>query len=157
VTLTTVKVLDVVLYSIIAWYIFQIASRKKGRLWFKTKCMIVSLLVYWATANLLLRQSLPPIEAAVIAGLVGLGASWVLVKAPKRDRRIPKATRRQVIERDLTSKGLAWDPAKYHIDHVVPFSRGGDHSARNLKVIEKRQNLRKGDRMPRLRDFFKRA
>jgi len=46
VTLTTVKVLDVVLYSIIAWYIFQIASRKKGRLWFKTKCMIVSLLVY---------------------------------------------------------------------------------------------------------------
>jgi len=93
----------------------------------------------------------------VIAGLVGLGASWVLVKAPKRDRRIPKATRRQVIERDLTSKGLAWDPAKYHIDHVVPFSRGGDHSARNLKVIEKRQNLRKGDRMPRLRDFFKRA
>jgi hypothetical protein len=38
---------------------------------------------------------------------------------------------------------------------LVPFSRGGDNSLRNLRVIEKHKNLRKGGKMPGLWDLLK--
>jgi hypothetical protein len=101
------------------------------------------------------RQGLAPLEAVVIGVLVGMGCGWLLVYPPKRERRISKSVRSQVIARDLTSKGLKWDSEKHHIDHVVPFSRGGDHSTRNLRVLEKEKNLRKGGKMPGFRDFLK--
>lgn len=104
---------------------------------------------------MLLRQGLQTVEASGIGILVGFGAAWLLVKPPRDNRRIPSAVRRNVIERDLTSKGLAWDPAKYHIDHLVPYSRGGDHSERNLRVVEKRKNLAKGSKMPTFTDFIR--
>ncbi len=153
----TIEIVGLVVVFMVAWYLFQVGSRKKGQLWFKTKKILTCLFVYGAAVLVLLKQRVPGFEAVMLTGFAGLGASWLLVRRPNRDRRIPKATRREVIERDLTSKGLEWDPGKYHIDHVVPFSRGGDHSARNLRVIERKQNLRKGARMPRLRDFIKRA
>lgn len=87
--------------------------------------------------------------------MAGLGFAWLFVKPPRRDRRIPKATRRQVIARDLTSKGLKWDSSRHHIDHVVPYSRGGDHSPKNLRVMEKEKNLRKGGKMPGFWDFLR--
>jgi 5-methylcytosine-specific restriction endonuclease McrA len=83
-----------------------------------------------------------------------MGAAWLFVSRPKRERRISRGLRREVIDRDLTSKGLKWDPTKYHIDHVVPFSKGGDHSARNLRVLERTKNLQKAGKMPGLRDFL---
>ena len=110
---------------------------------------------YTITAIVLMRRGLPPLEVALFSVFVGFGSAWFLVKPPRRDRRIPNAVRRQVIARDLTSKGLKWDPAKYHIYHVVPFSRGGDNSIRNLRVVEKQKNLRKGGKMPSFLDFFK--
>jgi hypothetical protein len=117
------KLANIVVYGIIAWYLFQITSRRKTEIWFRTKRLIVALVVYLAIVKLLAQQSLPPIEVVFIAVFVGLGASWLLIKVPKRERRIPKRMRQRVIERDLASKGLEWDPAKYNIDHVVPYSR----------------------------------
>ena len=35
--------------------------------------------------------------------------------------------------------GLEVGPGEHHIDHVVPISRGADHSVRNLRVIEKNE------------------
>ena len=55
--------------------------------------------------------------------------------------------RREVFERDLGSLSN-WDGNRYHLDHRVPHSRGGDNSVRNLRVVEKRKNLRKGAKMP---------
>jgi len=141
--------------GILAWYLYQIGSRKQERIRYKIRGAIVVLVIYLVAALTLLRQGLPPVEVVLISGFAGMGCAWLLVKPPKRDRRIPKAVRREVIKRDLTSKGLKWDPAKYHIDHMVPFSRGGDNSARNLRVIEKRKNLRKGGKMPGFWDFLK--
>jgi hypothetical protein len=115
---------------------------------------MVAVVVYGGGVLVLLRQGLPPLESAVVAMLAGMGCAWLLINPPKRDRRISKGVRRKVIERDLTSRGLNWDPAKYHIDHMVPFSRGGDNSPRNLRVIEKRKNLQKGDKLPDIWDFL---
>jgi len=154
-TTLDIKTVIIVIWLIIGWYIYQIASRKTKAVWFKTKRLIVSLVCYLTATYILSQQRLPPIEAVFFGALAGLGSAWLLVKSPTETRRIPKAIRRQVIARDLTSKGLTWDPAKHHIDHLVPFSRGGDNSLRNLRVIEKQRNLRKGGRMPRPLDFLR--
>jgi hypothetical protein len=126
--------------AIIAWYLYQIGSRKKERVRYKIKRIVVALAIYLVAALVLNRQGLPPLEAVVVGLLAGLGCAWLLINPPRSDRRIPAAVRREVIARDLTSKGLKWDPAKYHIDHMVPFSRGGDNSPRNLRVIERHKN-----------------
>ena len=90
-------------------------------------------------------------QQQAIAGFVALicFGAW---QRKKRSRYIPKKTRRAVIARDL--KGEKFDRHKHHVDHVWPFSRGGSHTADNLRVIEKKKNLRKGARRPRLRDMW---
>jgi len=77
---------------------------------------------------------------------------FVRLQGKRRSRYISKATRRAVIERDL--KGEKFDPKKHHVDHVWPFSRGGSHTTDNLRVIEKKKNLRKGAKLPRMRDMW---
>jgi len=140
---------------LVTWYFYQIASRKKEWLRYKLKSLIVSEVAFIASAYVLSQQRLPGAEVLLFSILIGLGCGFLFVKAPRSSRRIPKALRQQVIARDLTSKGLKWDPTKYHIDHVVPFSRGGDNSLRNLRVVEKERNLRKGGKMPGLLDFLR--
>ena len=149
------NVVAIVGVGILAWYLYQIGSRKQERIRYKIRRTIVAVVVYLVAALILMRQGLPPVEVVLISGSAGMGCAWLLVNPPKRERRLPKAVRREVIARDLTSKGLKWDPRKYHIDHTVPFSRGGDNSARNLRVIEKQRNLRKGGKMPGFWDFLK--
>jgi 5-methylcytosine-specific restriction endonuclease McrA len=90
-------------------------------------------------------------QETLVAGFVAL-LIFLRLQSRKRSRYIPKATRRAVIERDL--KGEKFDPEKHHIDHVWPFSRGGSHTTDNLRVIEKKQNLRKGAKRPRMRDMW---
>ena len=51
-------------------------------------------------------------------------------------------------------KGEKFDPKKHHVDHVWPFSRGGSHTADNLRVIEKKKNLRKGAKRPRMQEMW---
>jgi hypothetical protein len=153
--LNIVNLAVLVVLGILTWYFYQIASRKKERLRYKIKRTIVALSSYLVIALILAKQRLPPVEAVVFAMLAGIGCQWLLLKSPKKGRRIPKAVRRAVIARDLTSKGLEWDPEKHHIDHVVPFSRGGDHSTRNLRVTEKQRNLSKGNKMPSFWDFLR--
>lgn len=40
------------------------------------------------------------------------------------------------------------NPRKWHLDHLVPISRGGEHSERNVAVAHPRCNLRRGARGP---------
>jgi 5-methylcytosine-specific restriction endonuclease McrA len=40
------------------------------------------------------------------------------------------------------------DPLKYEIDHIVPLSRGGEHSYRNVQPAHPRCNRTKGARVP---------
>ncbi len=141
--------------SIAAWYLYQIASRKTARVRYKLRLIAVYLPVTFITLAVLKNEGMAETKAAVFSFLTGCGAAYLVTKPPKQSRRIPKAIRDAVIARDLTSKGLKWDPAKYHIDHRVPFSRGGDNSIRNLEVKEKKKNLSKGAKMPGVREFLR--
>jgi hypothetical protein len=70
----------------------------------------------------------------------------------RRSRYISKSVKRAVIARDM--KDEPYDSAKHHIDHVWPFSKGGSHTTDNLRVIEKKKNLKKGAKRPRLREMW---
>ena len=98
-----------------------------------------------------LQTHLAASQGQLIAGFVAL-VFFSQFQSQKRSRHISKSTRRAVIERDL--KGEKYDPQKHHIDHVWPFSKGGSHTADNLRVIEKRKNLQKGAKRPRMRDMW---
>jgi hypothetical protein len=143
---------DIVVISaaLLAWYLYQIGSRRQKDLSFRLRRAAVFLVFYLPLTIILLRQGLPLLEAVAFGFLAGIGCGWLFVTAPKTSRRIPKAVRRAVIKRDLTSKGLEWDPVKYHIDHVVPFSRGGDNSVRNLRFSKGTRTFR---RVARCRGF----
>jgi hypothetical protein len=138
-TLGDANLVILVIAGIIFWYLFQIGSRRQEWLRFRIKQLFVMMVVYLVAAFILAQQKLPTIETLIFAVLAGWGCAWLLVRPLSNERRIPKSVRQAVIARDLTSKGLKWDPTKYHIDHIVPFWRGGDHSIRNLRVIEKQK------------------
>jgi uncharacterized membrane protein (UPF0136 family) len=72
---------------------------------------------------------------------------------PKRSRHIPLDVRRQVIT-NYTSRGRKYDPKQDHIDHVVPFAKGGSHTLDNLRVVPRTKNLKKGSRMPSVSDWL---
>jgi 5-methylcytosine-specific restriction endonuclease McrA len=76
----------------------------------------------------------------------------VIWQSRKRTRYIPAATKRAVIARDLPDG--SYDPGIHHIDHIWPHSRGGSNTRDNTRVIEKKRNLQKGAKRPRMRDMF---
>ncbi|MFN7400490.1 MAG: HNH endonuclease, partial [Sandaracinobacter sp.] len=62
---------------------------------------------------------------------------------------IPIAVRRAVIERDgLVCRYCGRDDGDFHLDHVLPASRGGQNSADNLVVACAACNISKGARTP---------
>lgn len=80
-------------------------------------------------------------------------ASGAFALYPKRKRHIPARVRRDVISKHLKKTGR-YDPKEEHIDHIVPFSRGGSHTEDNLRVIPKKKNLKKGKKMPSPTDWL---
>ncbi len=65
----------------------------------------------------------------------------------KRRESIPKWMRRAVIERDGYVCGLcggAVEPGDVHVDHVIPWSRGGADHMGNLQVAHSACNIAKG-------------
>ena len=73
-------------------------------------------------------------------------------KNRQRSRYISAAVRRAVVTRDL--KGEPYDGRKHHLDHVWAFARWGSNSADNLRVVDKRKNLKKGAKRPRLWEMW---
>ena len=87
----------------------------------------------------------------IIAGFVALifFGHW---QSQKRSRYITKSVRRAVIARDL--KREKFEPQSHHIDHVWPFSRGGNHTVDNLRVVTREKSLKKGAKRPRMREMW---
>lgn len=84
----------------------------------------------------------------------GLAGAFVLAPTPKRSRHIPNGVRRQVIK-NARAKGIEYDPKKHDIDHKVPFSKWGDHSVANLRVLDRSENRRRGNQDPTFWDFLR--
>lgn len=128
-------------------------AREGARLFVRNllKAMILFCALLMVLIAMRLRTNLVPSQEQMIAGFVAM-IFFGSLQGRKRPRYISKATRRAVIARDL--KGEKFDPEKHHIDHVWPYSKGGSHTTDNLRVIEKKENLKKGAKRPRMRDMW---
>ena len=109
-------------------------------------------LAFIACQVVLAGMQVPHNNAVALSGLAALVVFGIRRQRLRRSRYIPVGVRRAVIARDL--KGEEYDPTRHHIDHVWPFSKGGSHTADNLRVIDKKRNLKKGAKRPRLRDMW---
>ena len=121
---------------------------------FKVRMLGAALGLYAVGIWALVNYGYTMIEAVIFSVLLSL-LPMVLIRKPKQHRRIPKRIRQTVIDRDL--RGQQFDPSKHHLDHIVPYSKGGDHSVENLRVLSKSENLARGNRMPGLRDLVRKS
>lgn len=68
-----------------------------------------------------------------------------------RSRKISEAKRLRILRRDnFTCQKCGFhtdDKSKLHIDHILPFSKGGDNSDKNLQVLCPECNLAKSDKV----------
>src|ERR1035437_1163330 len=134
------------------FHAFQIGRRKKDWIRFKLRRFVISMLRYLPAAFCLSKLGYKPWEAAAFSFLLGLAAGFIFVHPPRQTRVIPTHIKRAVIKRDL--KGASFDSTIHHIDHIVPYSMGGDNSKANLRVLSNTENLRKGARMPRWKEMI---
>jgi hypothetical protein len=137
---------------VLLFYAWQVARRMKRRIVFTLKRILIGEGALVCCELILPHYGYTQNQAMAMGFVSGVAAGFLFVKSRSTSRRIPKRIRQAVIARDL--KGEKFDPRQYHIDHRVPFSRGGDHSMANLRVKPKEENLAKGARMPRFRDLF---
>ena len=135
----------------VAYYWFQIARRKSGQIKFKLRRVIVYAACVLIGLATIPRYGYTVQDAALFSMAAGIALAFILVRHPSRSRYIPRHVRRAVIARDL--KGERFDSKRHDIDHIVPYSKGGDHSIANLRVIEKSRNRSRGAKMPKLRDL----
>jgi hypothetical protein len=100
---------------------------------------------YFAVVYLMVHIGRPPIESL----LEGILAGFVVNQMqPRRSRHIPASVRRRKIAEYELRTGKKFNPRKHELDHGIPFSRGGSHTADNLSVMEKRRNRSKGAKSP---------
>jgi hypothetical protein len=72
---------------------------------------------------------------------------------PKRSRHIPSQVKKHVVGA-YSKGGRKYDSREHHLDHIVPFSKGGSHTPDNLRVVPKKRNLKKGAKMPTPADWL---
>jgi hypothetical protein len=133
------------------YYALQVGRRRKGEVSFRLRRLVVGLIAYAGGAFIAIQTGHTPLESVAFAIPLGLAVSFFLVRPPSRNRVLPRHIRKAVIKRDL--KGGDFDATIHHIDHIVPYSKGGDHSMSNLRVLPKKENLKRGAKMPKMKDF----
>lgn len=133
------------------FYYLQVARRKRDVIRYRLRSLVVYLVCVFLGVTILLRSGRSVQDALIFSVPAAIVVALLLVRRPPNQRRIPTKIRRAVIARDL--KGERFDPRVHEVDHIVPFSRGGDHSEDNLRVISRSENRSRGAKMPKFRDF----
>lgn len=90
----------------------------------------------------------PRLVESILHGLVGNHKFLVAMEfGESRSRRIPPEVKRAVWARD-GGRCVACGAVDYlEYDHEIPFSRGGSNGERNIRLLCRRCNLAKGDRI----------
>lgn len=70
------------------------------------------------------------------------------LQAPQRVWRLPPVSRRDVLRRDRQTCQYCGRRTHLTLDHVLPRSKGGQHTWENVVTACERGNSRKGDRTP---------
>lgn len=70
------------------------------------------------------------------------------IGAAERMWKVPPVNRREVLRRDHHTCQYCGSTKRLTLDHVIPRSRGGQHTWNNVVIACERCNSRKGDRTP---------
>ena len=81
------------------------------------------------------------------AVVVGVIVALVVLSTGKRGRYINATEKRKAIAH-YELNGKKYNRRKHEFDHVVPYSKGGNNSADNLRVVDRAVNRRKGASPP---------
>lgn len=136
-----------------AWR-WQIQRARPGYWRWQAQRVVIPPLVLVAT-NLALTGSPLGRGGAFLLALGAALLSFVLIRPPRRSRYIPADVRKAVLRRDLGHE-RRYDSRRHAIDHRVPYSKGGESTVDNLRVLGRLENARKRDRMPSRQDFQRR-
>jgi hypothetical protein len=100
-------------------------------------------------------QAAPYVVQALIGALAGLGVAIALLRvwrapasvpAPRREA-IPERVRHEVWRRDRGTCVQCGSRQRLEFDHIIPVSRGGSNTTRNLELRCEPCNRRKGARI----------
>jgi hypothetical protein len=88
-------------------------------------------------------------STADAGGLIPVDVTAMPIAPPPKPRReaIPRAVQREVWQRDGGRCVECGSKEKLCFDHIVPFSRGGSNSVRNLQLLCEPCNLSKSNRI----------
>jgi 5-methylcytosine-specific restriction endonuclease McrA len=67
---------------------------------------------------------------------------------PERHWKVPPVSRREVLRRDNHACQYCGSGKRLTLDHVIPRSKGGQHTWNNVVAACERCNSKKGDRLP---------
>jgi hypothetical protein len=137
--------------AVALFYVVQIGKRMRELLAVKLKSAVLGLILYAIAIAVCMDRRYPPIQTLGISVAVGL-LPLCLIRRPKQSRYVPTRIKRAVVQRDL--RGEQYDAKRHHLDHIVPYSKGGDTSVENLRVLSRKANLKKSAKMPRVKDFL---
>src|SRR5579872_2106366 len=131
------------LYVIVGVFLLLIllsVYRRRELIAKKLRWAFVALASYALTILIVRQLTTDPVKIVLSALLVE-----VLIAArtqPRRSRYISRTEKRKVIAR-FERSGRRYNPKDHEIDHIVPYSRGGDSRAHNLRIIERDRNRAK--------------
>ena len=86
-------------------------------------------------------EMLPPLPVAATSANDGSPAQRI------RREAIPRAVQRDIWRRDEGRCVECHSKERLCFDHIIPFSRGGSNTSRNLQLLCERCNLSKGNRI----------
>lgn len=107
--------------------------------------IILAETVFLGVGYLLTQMGWTPTESLLGGLVVGL---IVNIRYPARSRHVPEAVRRRKVAEWELEHARRFNSRKLELDHDVPVSRGGSHTADNLRVVERKKNRSKGKKSP---------
>jgi hypothetical protein len=142
--------LSVAAYLIAGTFVLLLLSaiwkRREAIVFFLRRLLLIEI-TYLGVAIIASRVFKQP---GLVSLLLGIIAGLVLINRlpSRRKRHIRASVKRKVIERYERRTGEKFDSRAHELDHTVPFSKGGSHTADNLQVMEQTRNRSKGATNP---------
>lgn len=142
----------IIFIVVVAYYLVRVVVLAREGIRHFLKVLIASIVVGIVVFVLAPDLGFPRRQQAEALATIAAVISFVAM--PKRSRYIPTKVRREVVARHRKRTGEEFDPNEHELDHIVPFSKGGSHSAENLRVLPKKVNRQRGAKMPGLKDVI---